>query len=201
MDFARLRLAARRPSASLQGEVRLGGLRLAARDGIRSGYARDCALHRGGRPTSMDAEARSSPGLRLGLLALGIALGVGGVELGLRLAGAERDAGTLRALHEPRPDRAWLYGLRPGASARMDATGDVLYTINADGFRDRPREKVPPRGTWRAVVLGDSVAFGYGVEQEATFPARLERLLSRAGAPAEVLNLAMNGYNPYNAAP
>lgn len=148
----------------------------------------------------MDADARSSPGLRLGLVALGIALALGGGELALRLAGPERDAGTLRSLHEPRPDRPWLYGLRPGARVRVDATGDVLYTINADGFRDRPREKVPPRGTWRAVVLGDSVAFGYGVEQEATFPARLERLLSRAGAPAEVLNLAVNGYNPYNEA-
>ncbi len=147
----------------------------------------------------MDAEARSSRIPRLALAALGIAVGLLAGEGALRLAGSGREAGTLRSLHEPRPDRPWLYGLRAGADLRLDATRSVRYRINADGFRDRPRARIPPHGAWRAVVLGDSVAFGYGVEQEATFPARLERLLSR-GAPAEVLNLAVNGYNPYNEA-
>src|SRR5262245_50680098 len=148
----------------------------------------------------MDAKPRSSPLLRLGLAALGIAVGLLAGEGALRLAGGEREAGTLRALHEALPDRPWLYGLRPGADLRLDATGDVRYRINADGFRDPPRNRRPEPGAWRAVVVGDSIAFGYGVEQEDAFPARLERLLSRPGAPAEVLDLAVNGYNPYTEA-
>jgi lysophospholipase L1-like esterase len=113
-----------------------------------------------------------------------------------------RRASELRRLHEPRPDRPWLYGLRPGARAQLSFTGGVLYEINADGFRDRAYTRAKPPGTFRAVVLGDSVSFGHGVELEATFPKRLEALLA-ASAPSpafQILNMGVNGYNPYNEA-
>jgi lysophospholipase L1-like esterase len=138
--------------------------------------------------------------VRATLAAVASALALFIAELTLRVAASVGARGTLRALHEPRPDRAWLYGLRPGADERLEATGAVRYRINADGFRDPLRSRQAAPGTRRLVVLGDSLTFGYGVEQNDAFPARLERLLSRPGAPAEVLNLGVNGYNPYNEA-
>ena len=63
----------------------------------------------------------------------------------------------------------------------------VRYRINALGFRDAPRRVAKPPGTRRVLVLGDSHAAGWGVEQNETFAARLEAHL---GAEVEVWNTA-----------
>ena len=141
-------------------------------------------------------------GGRLALILLGTVVGLGTAEAALRILALVRPAEGLRALHEARPDRPWLFGLRPGAEARIAHTGDVLYTINAAGFRDRPYPTQKPAGTFRVVVMGDSIAFGYGVRLEDSFAKRLEReLATRAGTqPIEVLSLGVNGYNPYTEA-
>lgn len=133
------------------------------------------------------------------LAVLGLVVGLGLVEGTVRLLAPA--GGDLRGLHELRPDRPWLYGLVPSAVRRLRASGDVVYAINADGFRDRPRSREPPPGTFRIAVVGDSVAFGYGVSQDDTFASRLERRLAAASpVPVEVLNLGVNGYNPYTEA-
>jgi lysophospholipase L1-like esterase len=138
---------------------------------------------------------------RLALVLLGTAIGLGTAEAALRILALVRPAEGLRALHEARPDRPWLFGLRPGAEARIPHTGDVRYTINAAGFRDRHYPLQKPVGTFRAVVLGDSIVFGYGVALEDSFAKRLERALAiRATQPTEVLSLGVNGYNPYTEA-
>ncbi|HYC22047.1 MAG TPA: SGNH/GDSL hydrolase family protein [Candidatus Bathyarchaeia archaeon] len=123
-------------------------------------------------------------------------------ELGLRAVGPSPPAEGLRSLHEPRPDRPWLYGLRPGAVGRLEISGDVLYRINADGFRDRRYAIPKPPGTFRIVVLGDSIAFGYGVEERDAFPKVLESRLSELAPAAhvEVVNLGVSGYNAYTEA-
>jgi lysophospholipase L1-like esterase len=70
--------------------------------------------------------------------------------------------------------------------------------INRLGFRD-PREyslEKPP-GTFRILVIGDSVTFGHGATFETTYPYLLERRL-KAWRPAvrwEVWNLGVPGYN------
>jgi len=127
---------------------------------------------------------------RLALVLLGVVAGLAAVEVGLRLLGPH----DLRALHQLRPDRPWLYGMRANARVRV---GGVAYATNADGFRDRayPREKAP--GTFRVVVLGDSIALGWGVALEDSFPKRLER---RLGPGVEVLDLGVAGYNAYTEA-
>ena len=70
--------------------------------------------------------------------------------------------------------------------------------INALGFRD-PRDyalaKAP--GTFRILVLGDSVTFGHGALHETSYPYLLEQRL-RAWRPDvrwEVWNLGVPGYN------
>jgi hypothetical protein len=120
----------------------------------------------------------------------------------LRVLMAETRANDRRGLHEARPDRPWLYGLRPGAVGTLDVSGEILYRINSDGFRDGEYARPKPEGVFRILVLGDSVAFGYGVDQRQSFPKQMEEQLATALAAAkgeriEVLNLGVSGYNPY----
>jgi len=137
---------------------------------------------------------------RLALVLLGVAAGLAAAELALRVLPIGPPAHDLRGLHEVRPDRPWLFGMRPGAVVR--GPGGVRYAANADGFRDRAYARPKPPGTFRIVVLGCSMAFGYGVALEETFPKVLEARLA-ALAPrehVEVLNLSVSGYNPYTEA-
>lgn len=147
----------------------------------------------------MSGRARSLAG-RLALLALGTLVACGAAELLLRARGAGTPA--LHGLHRVRPDRPWLYDLEPGAERHLSLPAPATYAINADGFRGPRYARPKPEGVFRAVVLGDSLAFGYGVEEEAAFPARLERrLASLADAGRiEVVNLGVGGYNAYNEA-
>ena len=109
--------------------------------------------------------------------------------------------GTQAELHELRLDRPWLFGLRPGFRGTLEMTGDTVYEINADGFRGRAYTPTPAPGTFRILALGASTTFGFGVNEGETWPARLERILDgEGGFRVEVLNLAVNGYNPYNEA-
>ena len=100
------------------------------------------------------------------------------LEFIFRTTGVGLPRGTLRALHQLHLDRPWLFGLRPGARVKLPATGDVLYEINADGFRDRPRSRDVPDGHFRILVLGSSVTFGFGVEGDETYPRALESALA-----------------------
>jgi lysophospholipase L1-like esterase len=79
---------------------------------------------------------------------------------------------------------------RPGSSAQLM---DVSVQINSDGLRDDeyPVERNERR---RIVFLGDSLTFGWGVEQEESFEHLLERELDRV-APTEILNFGIGNYN------
>jgi hypothetical protein len=73
-------------------------------------------------------------------------------------------------IYADHPDPLVRYTLRPDST--FDILGGSVQT-NALGFRRRPG---PPASAdaLRVVVLGDSVAFGYGVDDEQTLAARLE---------------------------
>lgn len=89
-------------------------------------------------------------------------------------------------------DAVLAYGLQPNWSGT--AYGAPV-SVSSAGHRG---DDVPvPRttGRTRILVLGDSVAFGYGVSDREAFPAVLERLLSDAGQDVEVINGAVTGYN------
>jgi lysophospholipase L1-like esterase len=133
---------------------------------------------------------------RLVLVLVGLAAGLAAVELGLRLL-PSASSSDVRGLHELRPDRPWLYGMRPGAEMR--GPGGVRYQVNADGFRDRGYARPKPAGTFRIVVLGHSVAFGWGVTLDDTYPKLFEARLAELapGKRIEVLNLGVSGYNAY----
>lgn len=66
--------------------------------------------------------------------------------------------------------------------------------INSAGFRGAEWPAAKDAAVYRIAVLGDSVAYGYSVALEETFPRRLEALLRQQGFAVEVLNFAVNGY-------
>ena len=94
-----------------------------------------------------------------------------------------------RVVHEHRPNgRAFLMGTE--------------VTTNSFGLREGERTKQKPPGTYRIVALGDSITMGWGVQQDMTFPAQLERMLNAQppkgfpqGLRYEVLNLGVGNYN------
>jgi lysophospholipase L1-like esterase len=73
---------------------------------------------------------------------------------------------------------------------------DYKGPSNSLGFRDVEHAVAKPAGVYRIVVLGDSIAMGLHVDRtEDIFPRVLERELNRHGLAAEVINLAVSGYN------
>ncbi|HEY0781554.1 MAG TPA: hypothetical protein VGE98_03800, partial [Thermoanaerobaculia bacterium] len=74
---------------------------------------------------------------------------------------------------------------------------DYRGASNSLGYRDVEHAVAKAPGTYRIVVLGNSVAAGLGVDRfEDTFPPILGELLKARGLQAEVINLGVSGYNP-----
>ncbi|MBI4423048.1 MAG: hypothetical protein HY554_04945 [Elusimicrobia bacterium] len=63
------------------------------------------------------------------------------------------------------------YTLRPGTCAFSGAEFETRYHINSAGLRDDEESLEAPE----IIVLGDSTAMGWGVEQRDAFPSVLER--------------------------
>lgn len=95
-------------------------------------------------------------------------------------------------IHQASRDPVLIYELRPGSEADMHG---VHYRINSQGFRDDEFGSLKAMGaTRRAIVLGDSVAWGWGVEMNDAWPQRLELALKSRHPQWQVCNLAVNGY-------
>jgi len=95
-----------------------------------------------------------------------------------------------------------VYELKPDTQYKhYSYYGDFIatYRINAEGIRsDRIYGLAKPPGKSRVIILGDSFAFGRGVENSQTSAAVLERLLNDGSNPLnrfEVLNLGILGYS------
>jgi len=127
------------------------------------------------------------------LLALFVSAGFG--ELGLRALGLGEVplvSWQTEGLH--RPDVELIYSLTPGASAEWRSDEFVEHVqINSEGFRD---DETPSRrpGDARVLVLGDSMTFGHGVDDDETYPNQLEALFRREGRDVHVINAGVRGY-------
>lgn len=100
----------------------------------------------------------------------------------------------LRSLIRPATSKEIVFELKPNL--------DVVFMnarvrTNSAGFRgaEVPREK--PADTFRIIGIGDSVMFGWGVEEESSYLKVIERDLNQRGDKRryEVLNFAVPGYN------
>lgn len=68
---------------------------------------------------------------------------------------------------------------------------DTLITINSKHLRDKEYPYLKEKGLIRAITLGDSYVFGWGVENDETVSEMLEKEL---GQKFEVLNMGVSGY-------
>ena len=102
-------------------------------------------------------------------------------------------AGPSRILvHEASDNLKLLYQPSPGAASQ--AYG-VFNQINSAGFRGSEISLSKPEGVKRVIFLGDSVVYGYGLENTAAIPPQLEQAFKKSGrGEVEVLNFGVSGY-------
>lgn len=86
---------------------------------------------------------------------------------------------------------------RPGSRATVMWPPELSYEvrINALGLRGPEIAREPTPGRTRILVLGDSHTFGYYLEEEETWPARLEARLQAQGSDVEVVNAGCGGWS------
>jgi hypothetical protein len=133
--------------------------------------------------TNEHGSARARIFLRRGLqVLLGLVAGLVVAEAAFRY----RDDGAFPHVNVYLPDAELGVRLEPGSEQRLRVGGNPVTTvrINALGFRgEEPGEPTEDE----IVVVGDSQAFGLGVEENETFSHRLGELLGRpvvdAGVP------------------
>ena len=97
----------------------------------------------------------------------------------------------------PERDRFWKYDSRLGWAHEPGQEG-IFETpqfrthvrINDKGLRDRPHSYERQNDTERILVLGDSFAWGYGVEESERFSQLLEKSMD-----VEVINAGVSGYS------
>ena len=103
---------------------------------------------------------------------------------------------SAEALHRRSEDPELIYELIPSAVGERYG---VEVAVNSSGFRDHEFPATGSAGQPRVVVLGDSVAWGWGVAMNRAFPQLIEeKLVSRATQSAAlpvVYNLAVDGYS------
>lgn len=114
-----------------------------------------------------------------------------------------RPGGTFAAPVDSAPLVVRVEDLREVALRPSDSVvrGGVRWTSNAQGLRDREYAVNKPAGTFRIAIVGDSIAAGWGVNEEDRFESILERAWDErsrlAGGPAvEVLDCAVPGHAP-----
>ena len=77
------------------------------------------------------------------------------------------------------------YTLRPGTCHQISREFSVEYSVNSEGLRDDESSLDRPE----IVVIGDSHAMGWGIDQQLTFTALLEKNIGK-----KILNTAMTSY-------
>jgi lysophospholipase L1-like esterase len=96
-------------------------------------------------------------------------------------------------VHADGPADRWT--LQTGYRGRLKSSEfDVSVQVNHDGLRGP--ELLSGRDRPRVLILGDSFAFGWGVEEQETFEQVAARQLAATGIPFEALNGGVPGYGP-----
>jgi lysophospholipase L1-like esterase len=96
-----------------------------------------------------------------------------------------------REVKIPDPIPELIYRQRPSYHGSF---GGIEVSTNEFGLRDEP---IPPKrpSEFRILILGDSVTFGWGVPQDQTYPAQLQKNLKKYPKNFRVINAGVSGYN------
>ena len=128
---------------------------------------------------------------RIGLAVAGVTVGLVLAEVICRMAGMAPLPVTSEraAFWVYHPVYGWAH--RPGQEGRFKmASFDTRVSINRQGLRDQDypfeRSTAP-----RLLVIGDSLAWGFGVDRNEIFTERIEASLPQT----EVINAAVSGYS------
>jgi lysophospholipase L1-like esterase len=135
----------------------------------------------------------------LAILLLGIALLLL-LEVGLRLAGwpTERVRTFAKLLNfDAQVWNASIGVFQPSSRATVMWPPELAYgvEINSLGLRGPEIARTPPPGTTRVLAVGDSQTFGFYLENDQTWPARLEARLRADGSEVEVVNAGVGGWS------
>lgn len=124
---------------------------------------------------------------------LSLTLIFAGVEVAMRMAESK-----FPSLYRPNP--VYLWELSPRLKGEYNTLGKPIST-NSYGFRMKEISRKKPSGQFRVMTLGDSSAFGYGVNEEETFSLYLEKKLQKKnpGQDIRVINAAVSNYSTFQA--
>lgn len=104
---------------------------------------------------------------------------------------------SLRSIIAPHASKKIIYDLIPNLAVKFQG---VETKINSCGMRGPERNIVKSGDTYRIALLGDSFAFGWGVEYQESFAHQLEVILNEWGGgklKVEVLNFGVPGYSTF----
>lgn len=122
--------------------------------------------------------------VNVGLLLVTLLIFFGSIELLLRITGIQRIKDYTPPIYQSSNNSTVSYELRP--DIREKAFRSTIVTNNL-GFRSPDIDPDKPL----IAVLGDSITFGYGVENEEALPSRLQELIPTHN----VLNAGTPGYH------
>jgi len=109
---------------------------------------------------------------------------------------ASPNSGDINSIFDPDPWVWWRTKARlADYRVIIDWDRDHDFTLNTDaqGFRDTDATSDAAQ---RVVVVGDSTAFGVGVDDDDTWPAQLQRMLRE---DATIINAGVPGYSTFQA--
>ncbi len=84
--------------------------------------------------------------------------------------------------------------LQPTSNSEFIAQG-VTVRVNSHGLRGPEFETAKAPGRKRILILGDSVVFGWGAEEQDLFPAELQRRFDGDGRGIEVIAAGVGSWN------
>jgi len=95
-------------------------------------------------------------------------------------------------------DKLLHHGFLPNCKGMVKTWDfEVEIVTNSLGLREREIELRKIDGIYRVLILGDSFAQGWGVEQKDRFSEQASRRLKeRDGARVEIINAGVNSYTP-----
>ncbi len=101
-------------------------------------------------------------------------------------------------LHRPHP--VYLWEVFPNHHGEVMLGRPIRVDINRWGFRGKDVRRKKGENTYRIMIIGDSSAFGYGIDEGGVFSELLQRILQRRypNIKIEVINAAVAGYTTYS---